>query len=381
MLAPVLLLLAQAATPPAASDEIVVVGHRAEDALARCLARHCPPAEDVEASLQASVEQFAGGRYGVARRTLQASIRRNRGHAAQLPGPVSSLYATLATVAEHEGDSDLWRNAARENMLVLRRHLGEGNRATLTEQLSFGDNMIGLRQPAVADGAYNMVQRLAIERGHGDIAASAAFRRAWLALGREDDRRAERFMDEAVRLAGPADTAMAELRETLRTRIAVRRGDADAVDRLAARLARSPVERPQLLYSQPVRDVNPPTLGVRQDPWHDSDIRFADVGYWIRPDGRTADAEVLRTSGLGQWSTGILDQVRERRYVPLRVGYPGLYRIDRFTVRATIDTPTGSRIRQRMGNLTVHIIDLTETEALRDVHKRRVAEAAAKTTR
>lgn len=68
MLGPALLLLAQTATPPAAAtDDIIVIGSRAEEALAACLERNCPPAEEVEASLQASVEQFVAGRYGTAR--------------------------------------------------------------------------------------------------------------------------------------------------------------------------------------------------------------------------------------------------------------------------------------------------------------------------
>jgi|GEM_PF-4016230 len=53
MLSSILLAVAQTTTPPPAApaEEIVVVGHRATDALAACLARQCPPAEDVEASL------------------------------------------------------------------------------------------------------------------------------------------------------------------------------------------------------------------------------------------------------------------------------------------------------------------------------------------
>ena len=105
MLAPLILLLVQAHRPPAPPNDIVVVGRRAESDLAACLARECPPTEEVEASLQASVEQFADGRYDDARRTLQQAIRRNRDHGPELPGPVSSLYATLATVAEHLGDN------------------------------------------------------------------------------------------------------------------------------------------------------------------------------------------------------------------------------------------------------------------------------------
>ncbi len=369
-----LLLLAQIAQPPAAApDEIVVVGHRAEDALAACLARSCPPAEDVEASLQASVEQFAGGRYGVARKTLQAAIRRNRDHAAQLPGPVSSLYATLATVAEHEGDRELWTASARNNLLILRRHLGTANLATLTEQLTFGDTMLGIGQSHAADDAYCMVQRLALAAGHPAMAAGAVFRRALVATARGDYRTARRLADDAVALAGPGDRRLADLRAILDARIAVAKGDDGAIDALAARLRQSVDEQPRLLFSKPVFDIS---FVTSANPWHDSEIRFADVGYWIRPDGRTAGVEVLRDAGLGQWRSGIVKQVADRRYVPLSVapGHPGLYRIDRFTVRATIGTPIGTRIQRRMGTLTTHIVDLTETEALSDIHKRRTAQ-------
>jgi hypothetical protein len=376
MLGSVLLLLAQGASAPmAASDEVIVIGRRAEEELAACIARHCSPAEEVEASLHASVEQFADGRYGDARGTLRTAIARNQKYAADMPGPVSSLHATLATVAEHEGDTNLWRTSARNNVLVLRRHLGEADPATLREELNFADGLVGLGAPEEADGAYGSVQRLATQTGRSDVAAGAAFRRAWLALMRNRFSAAERFADDAVQLSGANKRLMMDLREILRARVAIRKGDEGAVDTLAARLRRSAAAPPQLLFSPKIENVNPAARSRREqrNPWHDSQIRFADVGYWIRPDGRTAEVEVLRTSDLGQWGPAILRQVSTRRYVPLAVepGHPGLYRIDRFTVRAEIGTPTGTRIAQRMGNLTVHIIDLTETEAMSTAHRRR----------
>lgn len=367
MVVPVLLLLAQAAAspppPPPPSQDVIVVGRRAERDLAACLARQCPPAEEIEATLQASVEQFADGRYADARQTLQRAIERNRQHAAAMPRRVSTLYATLATVAEHEGDTGMWRNAARNNMAVLRKHLGATDPATLTEETHFADDMAGLGAPMAADGIYAKVQRLASENSLPDLAAAAAFRRAWLALMRDRYREAERFADSAVTLADASRAMMTELREILRARIAVRKGDEDAVDALAARLRQSEGAKPMLLFAPSLDDINPPPdFPVLRD----DEIRFADIGYWILPDGRIGDAELLRTSGLGQWKSVILKEVRARRYVPLRLpsGQPGLYRIDRFTVRGEIGTPTGSRIRQRMGNLTVHVVDLSETEAM-----------------
>lgn len=376
---PLLLLLAQVATPAPTAD-VVVVGHRAEQELAACLARKCPPAQEVEAALQASVEQFADARYTDARRTLQAAIGRNKRHAAELPGPVSSLYATLATVAEHEGDTNLWRTASRNNVLILRKNLGTANMATMTEELAFADDMVGQGAIDLADGIYCRVQSRATANGRGDLAASAAFRRAWLALQRERFREAQRFADTAVTLAGDNNAIMTELREILRTRVAVRKGDEGAVDALAARLGQATSVRPTLIYTPPIDDINPP-----QDPREphkpllDRGIYFADVGYWIRPDGKVMDTELLRTNGLGQWKSAILHHVSQRRYVPLKLtdGQPGLYRIDRFTVRGNIDTPIGTRIRQRMGNLSIHVVDLTETEALRATQQQRTAQRTA----
>lgn len=373
---PLILLLAQVAAPATPGD-VVVVGHRAEKELAACLARNCPPAQEVEAALEASVEQFADARYADARRTLQDAIRRNKRHAADLPGPVSSLYATLATVAEHEGDTNLWRTASRNNVLILRKNLGTANTATMTEELSFADDMVGQGAIDLADGIYSRVQSRAAANGRGDLAASAAFRRAWLALQRERFRDAQRFADTAVTLSGKDNAVMTELREIVRTRIAVRKGDEGAVDALAARLGQATSVRPTLIYTPPIDDINPPRSPLDAlPPLRDNSIRFADIGYWIQPDGKVTDVEMLRTNGLGQWKPGILHHVGQRRYVPLKLtaGQPGQYRIDRFTVRGDMHTPIGSRIRQRMGNLSIHVVDLTETEALRATQRERMAQ-------
>lgn len=375
-----LLILGQAATPHGkAPNDIVVIGHRAEQELAACLARSCPPAQDVEASLDASVEAFADGRYGDAQRTLRNSIRRNRNHAADMPGPVSSLYATLATVAEHFGDNELWLSSSRNNVSVLREHLGETHEATLVQELTFADSMVGLGMTVSAAALYQKAQQKAAQSGNRRLAAGAAFRRAWLAQLSRHDREAAQMADEAVRLAGDDNKAMLDMLDILRARIAIRHGDDGAVDALAARLQRSATASPKLLFAPPVDDMNMGFLRIGTGSSLDYGIHFADVGYWIRPDGRTTGAEVLRTSGLGQWSRSILRQVGQRRYVPLDLGsnHPGIYRIDRFTIRGKLGFAAGSRIRQRIGNLTVHVIDLTETDEMTAAHHASTQETIA----
>ena len=84
---------------------------------------------------------------------------------------------------------------------------------------------------------------------------------------------------------------------------------------------------------------------------------------------------MLRNYGVGQWERGIVRHVNARRYVPMDAAPtgPGVYRIDRFTVRAEIGDQTGSRLTQRVGNLTVHVTDRAETDAMIDAKSGRRA--------
>lgn len=370
-----LLFLVQAATaqtPPA--KEVVVVGRRPEKELADCLAHNCPPARDIELSLQAAVDQFADSRYDDARHSLQASLGRNRKHVAELPGPVSSLYATLATVAEHQGDADLWVAAARDNVLVLRRYAGETDTATLQQEFALADTLVGVQALIAADAQYQMIRQRAMQAGKVDIASAATFRRAWLALAsdRPDDALAR--ADEAVATAGANAVEANKLRAIVRARVAMRKGRVQgeaAVNALAASLRQSADVAPRLLYQQPIADINPPVEFQMAQSSQDGKLGATDVGYWIRPDGRTADIEILRNDGLPQWKPLIVQQVRSRRYVPLDLppGNSGIYRIDRFTVRGTLQARLGSRIPQRAGNLAVRVVDLTEADRMSSAHR------------
>src|ERR1044072_1211442 len=96
----------QARIEPAPEQTIVVTAERLDDfrrALAECLARHCPTNEDVDASLALAEAQFVSGDYEEARRTVRASIHRNRGRAALFPEPVSDLYRADTRVERHLG--------------------------------------------------------------------------------------------------------------------------------------------------------------------------------------------------------------------------------------------------------------------------------------
>ncbi|ARU15396.1 hypothetical protein A9D14_03415 [Croceicoccus marinus] len=102
-----------------------------------------------------------------------------------------------------------------------------------------------------------------------------------------------------------------------------------------------------------------------------STILSNDVGYWVMPDGTVRDAQLLRENVMGSWGAAMVEQVAGRRYVPSGAppGFSGIFRLDRFTLRATEDVPIGSRVPQRMGRLTLHVVDLTETDVMTDARR------------
>jgi len=96
-------------------------------------------------------------------------------------------------------------------------------------------------------------------------------------------------------------------------------------------------------------------------------IQWVDVGFWIRPDGHTEEAEILRGSRSPAWAPAILKQVAGRRYAArAKVGEEdasGSYRIERVTPKYQYVVPKGSVIRRRVPAAGFEILDLTASEA------------------
>lgn len=99
-----LALLLQAAPAAAAPPkDVVVTGQRLEttaNALAECLARHCPPKEDIDASLAHGENLFLAGEYAQARHVLGKARARNLRYAATYPvevGDLARAYGCLST--------------------------------------------------------------------------------------------------------------------------------------------------------------------------------------------------------------------------------------------------------------------------------------------
>lgn len=371
----VLLAGQQAAVPaaPAQPADVVITGNRMRDALDKCLARNCPPEEEVDAAMNAGAESFVAGRYEEAKAILRRAISRNKKYAARMPGPISDLYATYADVTEHEGDNDAFRHATRESIGVLRRTLGPGHPAALRASARVGDMWVKLGNASSADSEYRDAADDALRVGNTDIAATLTFRRAWLALGAKDFGRSRRLLEQ-LELSHGKDTRFAPMLCVLKARIAIARGDAETTDELVAALRGAGGTAPVLLYDPAYPVFHAELISAsKASPMTNTlllrgDIRWADIGYWIRPDGKPGEVEILRPAMNSVWAKPLVDQIKERRYAPAtqNAGDPGTYRVERFTLRPSYSVPTGSHIWQRKGVPTLHVVDLTQL-AQRDV--------------
>ena len=112
-----------------------------------------------------------------------------------------------------------------------------------------------------------------------------------------------------------------------------------------------------------------PTLGLTlsQMATDNFDKQWIDVGFWITPDGKIQDAEVLRKSGNeASWAAAVLKSINDRIYAPLKrePGDPGVYAVERYTFTSLMEDRTGTRVNQRSAKGRIERIDLTPEEVL-----------------
>lgn len=360
--------------PPTPQADVVITGNRMRDALEKCLARYCPPEEEVDAAMNAGAESFAAGRYKEARTILSRAISRNKKYAARMPGPISDLYATFADVTEHEGDVRSFRHATRESVYVLREALGRENQLALGASTRLADMWVKLNDVSGADSAYRGAAEEAARGGKTDLAAALTFRRAWLALSARNFARSRALLEQLERSHGKDARFVGWLR-VLRLRIDIAKGNEAGTDDLVTALRGTGGEEPVLLYepyypefghyASPGFSPNG-SAGIMSAPAGRSighaDFKWADIGFWVRPDGRPAEIEILRPAKGGQWAMPLVKHIAARRYVPARQDADGIgaYRVERFTLRSPYGVATGTHMTQRTGQPTLHVVDLTK---------------------
>ncbi|QJU58571.1 hypothetical protein HL653_13080 [Sphingomonas sp. AP4-R1] len=363
--------LAQAiAAPP----QIVVTGKSLDKAYAECIAGGCTPLRDAQISIAWAEKLFRDGDYMKAKVSLSKAVDRNSRFARSDPRPVAAIYEAYATVALHEGDKDVYRRAVSNQVQTLRDNLPADDPAVTDTALALGDMWVKLQSPRDADAAYQAAERKAREQGQTNIALSAALRRVWLASSMDQHDRAAHLLEEIARDPIAQDPAIQAILPALRLRLAIRNSNDAEITRAVDTLGgKGTADKPVLVWAPPYEQGadaaaqdSARRLGVF-DPTDtrstDNDpIKWADVGFWVRPDGHTDEVEILRGSPARAWANPVLNQITARRYARLNEdsAAPGVYRIERFTMRATYMVPKGSLIRRRAGPGRLEIVDLTD---------------------
>lgn len=389
------LALASAVQPPAsppatAQGTIVVTGRRPHDyraALEACLARHCPPNEDIDATVALAESLYVEGQYHEARIALRRSLSRNRREARNYPEPVSDLYRANARVARVLG---LDRDADFSTLQIL-RSLQAGipveDHRHFTARFEIAQSMLAFGRYDQADDLLSDIARRARAAGRDDVLAMAELRQIWIThLVSEPGAPPSARLLEMARSPDPRRSLGAK---AMLVRIYSERGDRANADRLIAELGRNS-QRRQLLFAplyelaqhQDVAGDRDRAQGIQQQGYvlddgtqggresmfvsnladrmvDNFENKWIDVGFWIRPDGRVEDVEVVRHRNDFRWAEPLLHSINGRRY-STREG-DSTYRLERYTYTAGYeDQGTATRTSVRSPRARVEYFDLSE---------------------
>ena len=351
--------------------------------LAACLLRRCPPDEDVAATLRHADILVLDGDYRGARAVLRAAIGRNRSSARAYPVPLSALYRGAATVDLHLGESTGYILNTVKTRDALRSALPHEDARLLMAQLEVGDMRARLGYAQEAERHYRGVADAAEEGGHPLVAAAATIRLAWLFSTRADvgDMGADELRSKArdlmtTLLASPTAARDRRVRlGALGVLVATATGSeqagaATALVRKASLQATTTGVRPTQILAEPLLDGNMAAAAARSTAGGSTTNRlggsqrdrWADVGFWVRPDGRVGDIEIVRARGSTDWLAPALTQIGSRLYTRsiAEPGDPGYYMLERFTLTSDWDlSAIGSHMRQRSPVKHIRSLDLT----------------------
>lgn len=363
---------------PDQDTKIVVVTAKSltttEKTLDACIARQCPPNEEINAALAHAENLFIEGEYKTARRTLLNTIGRVDKYAAQYPTEVANIWRAQARIAGHLGEAAPMRIGQFEAIDALTAGLNRNDPRVLSQRLEIADVFARQGRIVATRDAYIKVAREAEKLDLPRLQGTALLRVAILhsTLAKVDPALfGPRSRNSIKRLVDTTDPRLAAYREAaqlLKVRNTVKTTDLASIDRAVAEYTMKPTAKPLLIYSPPIHlkvydELNPTGGSVQNRAMQNYDGQWVDVTFLIGADGKVREVALARESGQldHEWVKPITDAIAARRYAPVIVpdGIDGLRRVERFTLTSFFnDQVTGSRIRLRT-TPRIETLDLT----------------------
>lgn len=372
-----LLVAAPAFAATAEQDTIVVTAKslkQTEADLAACLARNCPPDEDVRATLAHAENQFVAGGYKGARTTLLKSVSRNRKFGDKYPVPVSDLYRGSARVAAHLGEGSDFQFSTIASRDVLKKGVGPSDPRTLVGDIEVGDMRAKLGFPTEAERIYKSVGERAAALKFSGIVSAIEIRQALLKLSGDLPTEQKEGRDRLIKFTQGTDPAQRGARLAARVLLARtdrKTGNDETTKALLAEYAAmGGTQRPTLLAAEPIKQAEAPRgsesegrTATTQMATKNFEGQWFDIGFWITPEGHTSEIEVIRKNGTEDlFVKPVIESIKTRLYAPLKrdPGDPGVYAVERYTMTSFWrDDDTGTRMRQRSPVPRIERMDLT----------------------
>lgn len=374
-------------------NEIVVTARSLKDTeskLKECLKKKCPPDQDIAATLAHAENLFVEGEYRDARAFLRASLGRNKKHKDDFPVQLSDLYRANGNIAAQLGESDSYRISILNMRDTLKNALSSSDYRLLGAELEVADSRLRLGYPEEARMKYRAVEQQANDLKMPQVAAIAKLREL------------SSFVSDAKVTKDPYLTLLAEKKLTeyidnptlgaekfvivakvLKSRLERSSDKIEATEELIKQYADlGVIGTPLLIHANPI-NINNALAGRDQDSLTAYDTgsvasnalsslqainvekRWVDIGFWIKPDGKVSEIEILRSKGSTKWTDAVLNSIRSRIYVPAKeanvADSPGFYAVERYTITADYTTDnTGTHQRRRSNIPKIERIDLSE---------------------
>jgi hypothetical protein len=365
-------LAAAAQSPqPARADEtpIIVTGERISDLRARlaaCLARNCPPDEDIDATLALAEGLFVDGEYGEARGLVAASLRRNGDEAKRFPEPVSDLYRVHARLSRSLGFDNAALRSTHGILGALKEGIPTQDHRHFTARFEIAEVQLRMGRLASAKQTLGDLVREARRAGRDDVATQASLRTLWyewMVTPQSDLERLARGADPTRRY----ESVGARL---ILARMLRHEGKTEQADALLAGIGSGNSGIRRLLSAPTYHLLQQETVVPEGSTLNEAvtlgntlhrvtenyEKKWIDLGFWIGPDGRVSDLEVLRKGGNDAWAAPLIESIGGRLYSAAEAP---TYKVERYTMTAGFEPATGTRIARRSPRARVEYVDLT----------------------